>query len=514
MISIVYGCANIVPPSGGKKDTTPPVLLSIIPADSGLNIRPTRIELRFDKFMEVKDLEKNIQLSPILPTTPMVMSNGRKVTITIPDSQLVANTTYRIGLGDALTDNRENTPYKNFVYVFSTGAYFDSLELHGRVIDAETGLRDSAILVVLYPKEDADTAVMRKKPQYATRIDASGNFSFRSLPKRAFSMYAIQDLNNNSIYDYGEEKVGFLDATVTPTLDKDSLYTFYTFREVRDTTHPIKPADSTHTDTTARTASGKPVIGTGKPAGAALSRLSKTNVGYKVNADTSDLNKRTFDITQPLVINLTTYVAAMDSAKVYLSYENNGIEVEAIQQLKEDSGKIRISTQWYGDRIYTLRLVKGWAKDSSGNELPPGKYRFRTKGDQDYSTLIVHLGKRYQNDSLVLSVYKGTADSVYRRPVTDSTVTIKLLQPGNYGMRLIIDANRNGKWDPGVLLKKQQPEKILNYNGNIVLKAGWDNEVDFDEKTTGSIGSGKPSMNQPATALPATGQQAPPEEEK
>jgi hypothetical protein len=489
-IAALYGCANIVPPSGGDKDTTPPILLSTAPADSGLNVRRTKIELRFNKYMVVKELDKNIQLSPILATTPVVMANGRKVTITIPDSQLTVNTTYRIGLGDALTDNRENTPYKNFVYVFSTGSYFDSLELHGRVLDAKTGMADSAILLALYEVGESDTAVLRKKPKYATRIDASGNFVFKSLPARKFKMYAIQDVNSNYIYDYGDEKIGFLNQEVMPSLQDSINYTFYTFKEWKDTATMADIVDTSISKDTL--AARQKLKGEELETKRKLyllrrfSKLSKTNIGYKVLVDTGDVTTRSFDIRLPLSVALTTYIQSLDTPKVYLSYDNDGIEVEAVQRLHVDSGTIHIFTQWLGDKVYTLRLVKGWAKDSSGNELPPGKYKFKTKGDPDYSSLIIHIGKVYLKDSMLLDVFQGKDSAVYTQKITDSVVTIKLLNPGNYNMQVIEDANNNGRWDPGILLKRIQPEKVINYNASIVLKAGWDNEVDFTEA------SGKP----------------------
>jgi len=485
----------MVPPSGGAADTTAPVLLIMSPVDSALNARPAKIELRFNKFMVVKDLEKNMQLSPILSVSPTVTANGRKVTIKLADSVLEENTTYRIGLGDALTDNRENTPYKNFVYVFSTGPYFDSLELHGRVFDAQTGKSDTAVLVALYATTENDTAVMRKKPRYITRVDASGNFSFKSLPKKDFRIYAVQDGNNNYIYDYGEEKIGFLDHNVTPSLEKDSNYVFYTFKEVRDTALNVNNLDSAAVDSLAKKAAE---LAEGRDAkrrnfsAMKMSKLSKTNMGYQVQADTADLNKRSFDIRSDLTIQMTTEIVTLDSPKVYLSYDNNGIEVEAVQKLHVDSGKIKISTQWLYDKVYTLRLVKGWAKDSAGTELAPGKYKFRTKGEQDYGGLVLHLDPAYVNDSLLLHVYKGTDSLVYTNTITDSVVTLKLLDPGDYNARIIIDNNRNGKWDPGVLLKHQQPEKVFNYPGAIVLKAGWDNEIDFNQKNASVPGSREP----------------------
>jgi hypothetical protein len=485
-------CANMVPPSGGVTDTIPPVLLAIAPADSILNTKPTKIELRFNKFMVVKELEKNLELSPILSVAPTVTANGRRVTIKLADSVLEENTTYRIGLGNALTDNRENTPFKNFVYVFSTGAYFDSLELHGRVFDAQTGKNDTAVLIALYATTENDTAVMRKKPRYITRVDGSGNFSFRSLPKRDFRIYAIQDANNNYIYDYSEEKIGFLNYNVTPSLEKDSNYVFYTFKEVKDTAVVVNTLDSATVDSLAKKAAA---LAEGREAKrrnfsvVKMAKLSKTNMGYLVQADTNDLSKSSFDIRTNLVIQMTTEIVTLDTPKVYLSYDNNGIEVEAIQKLNVDSGKIKISTQWLYDKVYTLRLVKGWAKDSAGTELAPGKYKFRTKGEPDYGSLILHLDKAYVSDSLVLNVYKGRDSVIYAKKITDSIVSLKLLDPGDYNARIIVDDNKNGKWDPGILFKHLQPEKVINYPSSILLKAGWDNEIDFNQKNASIPGS-------------------------
>jgi hypothetical protein len=486
-----YGCANIVPPEGGKKDETPPVLLSITPADSGLNARPSKIELHFNKYMEVKDLEKNLQLSPLLPITPTILSYGKRVVISIQDTQLLDNTTYRIGLGDALVDNREANPYKGFVYMFSTGSYFDSLELHGRVFDAATGRPDTAALITLYAANESDTAVLRKKPMYASRTDASGNFSFKSLPQKQFKMYAIQDGNNNYIYEYGEEKIGFLDNTVVPALGTDTAYTFHMFKEVIDTTSAFGKEQaaedsSRNVDRSNRLAGD----GIGKPSAGGERKPPKNNFGYRVNVDTSNIGERTFELDHELTIDLFTELQILDTAKVYLSYENGGIEVESLRKLAIDSGKIKINSEWQGNKIYTLRLIKGWAKDTSGSELPPGKYFFHTKGDEDYGILKIHTGKQFSNDSFLLQVYKGP-DSIYLKPITDSIITLTRLQPGEYGMRIIVDGNRNHKWDSGDLLKKLQPERVIGNQDVLNVKAGWENEFDFTPASYSKSLSGK-----------------------
>lgn len=465
---LVQGCANIVPPEGGKKDETPPVLLRIDPPDSSVNTRITKLELYFNKYMEVRELEKHLQMSPFLNINPSVISYGKRIEIKIADT-LPPNTTYRLSLGNALVDNREATPYKNFVYIFSTGDYFDSLQLRGRVFDAATGAPDTASVVMLYPATESDSALLRRKPQYAVKVNSRGYFSLQYLPQKPFRIYAVQDLNSNYVYDMGQEKVGFLGETVVPAMQPDSLV-FPIFKEFVDTTALAHSTDSVRTRDSVHT----PVAGRGARD---FSSRKKSKIGYEVLADTNS-RLRTFELTQPLTIELYKELSKLDTGKVYLSYDNGGIEVEAVQQLRASDTSIRIHTQWQPDKVYTLRLVKGWAKDTAGAELPPGKYIFRTKQEEDYGTIRVHMDRQYLSDSLVLVVYKG-ADSIYQKPVKDSVITLSLLQPGAYGMRIIVDANRNGKWDEGVLFKKIQPEKVIPYTPEISLKAGWESDIDF-----------------------------------
>lgn len=447
---------------------TPPVLLSINPPDSSLETRITKLELTFNKYMEVQELEKNLEVAPFLNINPSVISYGKRIEIKIADT-LPPNTTYRLSLGNALVDNREANPYKNFVYVFSTGSYFDSLQLKGRVFDAATGRPDTASIVMLYNAGENDSALVRHKPVYATKVNNRGYFSFHFLPQKTFRVYALQDENKNYIYDMGHEKVAFLGETVVPAMEPDSLV-FPLFREAIDTSALANTHDSLKA----------PDPASAKDARAAkhfAGRVGRSKIGYEVLADTGS-RLRTFELTKPLTIELYKELSKLDTGKVYLSYDNGGIEVEALQQLRVTDTNIQIHTQWQPDKVYTLRLVKGWAKDTAGAELPPGKYFFRTKQVEDYGTIRIHIDKLYLDDSLVLFVYKG-ADSIYQKPITDSIVTLSLLQPGQYGMRIIVDANKNGKWDEGAFFKKIQPEQVIPYDNEMILKAGWESDIDF-----------------------------------
>lgn len=472
LVLLCQGCANIVPPDGGPKDTTPPVLLSVSPEDSSLNVRIKKIELRFNKFMEVKAPEKHFHISPFLRIDPMIMSYGKRVVVTLADTLLEESTTYRIQFGEALVDNRESTPFAGYEYIFSTGGFFDSLRLSGQVRDAASGLPDSGFVVVLYPGNAPDSAVFREKPLYATPVDARGYFEFTHLPSRDFRIFALQDADNNYLYLPGTEKIDFHDTPVRPGQTEALL--FFPFREEL----AVEP-DAT--DTIAPGASGR-----GEETGGAKRSLQKsgsrktgrpTGQPYLVLVDTSRLTSGTFDITAPLTI-LASDTLLIDSQLLYLSFDDEGIEVEAPFRYERDSAAVRLHAEWQPDKLYTLRLVKGWARGSNGSELLPGKYFFRTRSEKEYGNLQINLDTSLLGEPYVLHVARDTS-LVYQQPVQGPVVQLNRLEPGNYVFKIIVDTNQNGRWDAGNFLEKRHAEKVLPAGSRAVVKAGWDNRFDF-----------------------------------
>ena len=484
LLFAVGGCANIVPPGGGKKDVIPPKLLSVTPKDSLLNARVSRLELVFDEYIVLTNASSEVQLSPILPIPINVVANGKKITLKIPDSLLHENTTYRITFGKAIQDLHENNPFSGYSYQFSTGAYFDSLQVEGTAINAATGLLDTAATILLYDAALGDSIVVRSKPSYATHVDAGGHFSLQGLPARKFNLFAVHDANSNLLYDGPPEWVGFLNAPVQLRADSMAPITIRVFSEALDTSK------------TTTTASGLVRKG-----GAAIPIKSAAGeVGYSVKVDTTTIVRRTQDITKPLQIVFahrpdTNFI----KTKFLLSYDSAGLESEAPVALRYDTAttSLFLETPWHEDMVYTLRLQKGFAKDSTGAGYLPGRYSFRTQADADYGKLQVHLPTAYYSPGFVLQVVNDV-DTVYQKPVTDSIINLLHLPPASYTLRVIKDDNHNGRWDAGNLFKKIQPEIVIPNDVSQLLKAGWDNIIDFKaidltRKTTIRRGGNKPA---------------------
>ncbi len=472
------GCASIQAPTGGKKDVTPPKLLSVSPADSLLNTKVSRIQLRFDEYVTINDVGKEVQISPILAVPPTVTGVNKRVNVKIVDSLLEDNTTYRISFGRAIKDLHEGNVFANYNYTFSTGGYFDSLQLSGNVIIAATGMPDTGdVYVMLYYASRSDSAVVREKPKYVAKTDRNGNFSLKGLPSRKFRMYALKDANSNMIYDGPPELIGFYDGIIRPGDTVLQPFTLKVFKE-------IDTARSTNDTLDLK----KSFFGNSKSA-------AKQGLSYTVPVDTSDAKKRTFDINLPLNITFSRPPGPIAANRIHLEHDSEGVKVEVPISVVLDTAKkniVHINAQWKENTVYNLRLQKGFAKDTSGSDVLPSRYTFRTRRDEDYGKIQVHLPSSYQGRQHVLMVCVDQ-DTLYQKPVLDTIVNLTRLRPGTYTFRVIIDKNENGKWDPGNLFLKIQPEEVIPYSNALMLKAGWEHIIDFEQKKKpgGGIGQSK-----------------------
>jgi hypothetical protein len=68
VIILAGSCANIVPPSGGFRDSLPPRLVMALPKDSAVNVKTKNITLTFDEFVELDNAIGNIIYSPVVKT--------------------------------------------------------------------------------------------------------------------------------------------------------------------------------------------------------------------------------------------------------------------------------------------------------------------------------------------------------------------------------------------------------------------------------------------------------------
>ena len=219
-----HSCANTTtPPSGGPKDTIPPVITKLDPLPGSINVprHKTKLFLEFNEYVTVKD-PKSLFLSPPLEKAPKFKLKGKGVLISF-ENDLDSNKTYTLDVTNAIGDNNEGNMFPGYTLVFSTGDRIDSMMVTGIVQDCNTLQPLKGATVMLY-KDHADSAIFLKRPDAAVKTDDWGYFCLRNIQDTVYRMYAIIDENNNNLYEAESEKVAFVDTLVRPvTLVNDTL---------------------------------------------------------------------------------------------------------------------------------------------------------------------------------------------------------------------------------------------------------------------------------------------------
>ena len=230
---LTIGCAKRGTITGGAKDTIAPTLKMSFPTNFSTNFKGNEIKLTFDEIIKLKDLNKQLIISPPMKYEPLISPTTatKSVSIKIKDT-LQPNTTYSFNFGQSIADNNEGNPYNQFKYVFSTGSHIDSLALGGSVKDAYHKEVESFVSVMLYEVNDAfkDSVVYNKNPRYITNtLDSLKTFRFENLKAGKYLLVAMKDYNHNNKFDSKKDKIGFHKQYIT--IPNDTLYELKLFKE-------------------------------------------------------------------------------------------------------------------------------------------------------------------------------------------------------------------------------------------------------------------------------------------
>lgn len=211
-----HSCANTTtPPTGGPKDTIPPLIVEVSPALGQINVprHKTKLEIKFNEYVVVKD-PKSLFLSPPLEKSAQFKMKGKSVIVYFEDD-LDSNKTYTLDVTNAIADNNEGNMFPGYTLVFSTGDKIDSMMVTGTVQDCNTLNPIKGATVMLY-KDHADSAIFLKRPDAAVKTDEWGFFCLRNIQDTVYRVYAIIDDNNNNKYEAENERVAFIDTLFRP----------------------------------------------------------------------------------------------------------------------------------------------------------------------------------------------------------------------------------------------------------------------------------------------------------
>ena len=439
-------CANIIPPSGGAKDTLAPILVAALPKDSSINFKAKKIILTFDEYVEAKDIQQNLLVNPLPKNQPTVDYKLHNVYITLKDS-LEANTTYSINFGNAIKDVNEGNIATNKTYIFSTGNTIDKNTIKGKVLLAKDGKIDSTLIVVLHLNLN-DTAVVKLKPTYLVRVDGSGNFKFTNLPNKAFNIFVMQN-DYSKKYDDSTKLFGFLNNKIIAT-DTNKNLLLYAYKEA------------------------EPIVKNNQP----KPEESKATKEDKRLKYTTNLIANRFDILDTAFQIFFSRKIVIKSKEAITLFDTSYNLINSFNTVLDSSGQtLTLKNRFSLGTNYILILNKNNFADTAGVALSKSDtIKFTTFKEADYGNIKIRINTKSTN--AVLQIVKdGKLQMAI--PIVSKEIKQKLFKLGDYELFILEDENNNGIWDTGNYKQKRQPEKVIPIKSKLLVKANWDNEMDI-----------------------------------
>jgi uncharacterized protein (DUF2141 family) len=452
-------CANMARPTGGPKDTLPPNLLKASPEEFSTGIAPKTIVFDFDEYVELKDVQQNLIVSPTIKGIPIVTRKLKQITVKIKDT-LDANTTYALQFGNAIVDLNEGNPFGNFTYVFSTGNSLDSLSLSGRVILAEDGRTDSTLLVMLHRNMD-DSAVVKEKPRYYTRLNKEGYFNFQYLAPGRYKLYALKDESGQLRYNRKDQLFAHHPITIETSTNNENIVLF-AYQEEKEEKEK-KPSTNNNRNNRNRKKEED-------------TTLLKPNISVK-NGAQDLLGNLTITFESPLESIVDNAILITDTLGAVLPNLKPKILIDSNRTL------VTVEANWPAGTPLQLILKEGAFTDSLGAFSRLDTIPFSTKQEKDYGSLTLrftNFDPTVDTTPLVLQFIQNDKIT-HSIPVKKEPFYARLFPPGEYQIRLLFDDNNNGKWDPGSFFEnKKQPEIVKFYDKKLTIRANWENEQNVE----------------------------------
>lgn len=128
--------------------------------------------------------------------------------------------------------------------------------------------------------------------------------------------------------------------------------------------------------------------------------------------------------------------------------------------------------KWRYGEEYRLNVDSAAVYSIYGKWNSPFSAKFKMKEEDAYGHLFIYIDG--VADSMAFVELLNRSDQPVRKAqVKDGGALFMDLPPETYYARLVVDRNRNGKWDTGFYLDKIQPEEVYYYPGMFKIMQNW-----------------------------------------
>ena len=508
-------CAKKGRPDGGPKDEDAPLFVTANPPYETINFDKNEINIYFNEYIKLKDLSKQLIISPPLnPENPPLISPqgspSKYINIQILDT-LLENSTYIFDFGNSVQDNNESNTLERFKYVFSTGAYIDSLTLSGSVKNSFKSESVENIKLLLYRLDSAytDSAVYNKKPDYVTSTLDSSNYEFSNLRKGNYLLVALNDARSDYVFNPKTDEIGFLKDTISLPRDsiiKSELYIFkeelpYIFRRGKEIRkgqlifgYQGKPSNIKIENLSAVPDNFQTIIFTEKDKDTLNlwhSPIEKDSLIFKISNNniidtiTVALRKKQLDsltvtkitggvlnIKDTLFFSTNNPIIKIDTSKInFVHTDSIYITYKAFISKKESSVGFLFEKKF--KTSYKLNLYPDALVDIFETSNDTVTSQFRTRSIEDYGEISLSIQNPKKVPVIIQLTDINDVTVAQETSSENKTISFNYLIPKKYKIRIIYDTNNNGKWDTGNYLEKKQPEPVQYFPEVQEIRPNW-----------------------------------------
>ena len=495
---LVSSCAQVGTISGGDKDeiAPQPKFSRVNPPNESTNFSAKEIEIPFDEFITLSNPTENIRIVP--PHATLKAEMKKKALIISWEEELNPNTTYAIYINNAVKDITEGND-TIMQYVFSTGNVLDSIKYAVKIIDAWTNLPVEKCIVGLF---DPVTNEIRN----FTETTKNGEALLNYIKADNYQLLAFVDENKDLVLQE-HERVGF---QIDRSIDIQS--------SLIDTV-PIRlftPTAKAKIRTKRYLSPGSILIGTTVPLINETIQLNGEKLDSRRYLKFKEDSLRLFIPESDVLVNEIVIASdeLIDTASVRssvsktppaiivtskktnntfapsekIAFETNsfitGIDTSLVQVFyKKDSFYIHDYTYNYEYNVLTVELdktlyselefhfLKG-AIDTDGGGNGEQKVNCILNEERKYGALDLNLN--YYSTAVLLQVYFNNKPfKLLALEGSLESVSLEELEPGDYTFKVILDDNKNEKWDTGNKETYLQPEKVDLYSTPTKVRANW-----------------------------------------
>ncbi|RZJ51158.1 MAG: hypothetical protein EOO44_15050 [Flavobacterium sp.] len=522
LVFLMFGCAKRGSITGGLKDTLAPVLVSSSPKNLSTDFKGDEIVLYFDEYIKLKNINKQLIISPPMKHEPLITPTNvsKFIKIQIKDT-LQPNTTYSFNFGQSITDNNEGNALNQFKYIFSTGPYIDSLTLSGKIKDSYEKHVDNFVSVMLYEVNDKfkDSMIYKENPRYITNtLDSMRTFTFENLKAGKYLMVALKDKGSNNKFNPKDDKIGFLKNYIT--VPNDTVYELELFKETlplkafkpiqasgnrlllpyegkqnfKNSLPKVVLKNNTETLETIITQFPKKdslqIWYKPLKADSLAMEVSRDNYNKKFTFRIKDQKKDTLnikavqngsiDFRDRFTLDTETPLVKFDKTKIRL-VNKDSVAVDFTTDYDVFEQKLYVDFKKEPSEKYNFTFFPGALTDFYEKTNDTLSYKLSTKELADYGNLILNL-KNVKRFPIIVELTNKKGDQVLASAYSEGKTTIEfnLVRPDAFTIRVVYDDNKNKVYDTGSFLNKTYAEEVFYYQEEYDVRANWDRNETVD----------------------------------